>query len=117
MRRQTMISWISVATPVKTSTGGKAKKMSTKMAPAINSTSGYCHEILLRHFLQAPFWSAKLKSGMSSFHVSEVPQDMHFDLPPIPIPVLNLRATTFKKLPTITPKIKVSMSERVSMMD
>lgn len=117
MSRQTMTAWINVATPVRTSIGGKAKKIRTKIAPAINSTSGYCHEILLRHFLQAPFWRAKLKSGMSSFHVSVVPQDMHFDLPPSPIPVLKRSATTFKKLPTTTPKMKVRMSERMSMMD
>ena len=90
-------------------------KTSTNIAPAMNSTSGYCQEILLLHFLHDPLCARKLNNGTSSFHVNVFPQDMHFDLPPIPVPVLNLSETTFKKLPMTVPKMNERTREKVSI--
>lgn len=113
--RQVMMTYISVWNPARYETGGKTMKIRTKMAPAMNSTSGYCQEILLLHFLHDPFWNKKLKIGTNSFHVSPVPHDMHFDRPPKPTPVLKRKETTFKKLPTTVPKMKDSRVGRKYM--
>ena len=86
-------------------------KMRVKMPPAMNSTSGYCHEILLLHFRQEPFKNMKLKIGTSSFQVRLLPHDMHFDLPPRPTPVLKRSDTTFRKLPTMVPKMNGRMKD------
>ena len=91
------------------------KKIITKIAPAMNSTSGYCHEILLlqpRHF---PRRARKLKIGNSSSQESFLPQDIHFERPPRVTPVLKRKETTFKKLPTIAPKMKAMIDEKISM--
>ena len=97
-------------------TGGNVKKTRTKIAPAINSTRGYCLETLLLQFLHAPRIKKKLNIGTRSRQVSFVPQDMHFDLPPIPTPVLNLRETTFKKLPITAPKTNVMIRIGMEIM-
>ncbi len=102
--------------PVDRFVGGNVMNTSTNTAPATNSTAGYCQEILLLHFLHAPLCAKKLNSGTSSFQVRVVPQDIHFDLPPIPVPVLNLSETTFKKLPMTVPNMNERMSESVSMV-
>jgi hypothetical protein len=86
----------------------------TKIAPAMNSTKGYCHEILLlqpRHF---PLCTKKLKIGNSSSQVKVLPHDIHFDLPPRVMPVLKRSETTFKKLPTIDPKRNATMVVYIS---
>ena len=89
-------------------------KMRTKMAPAMNSTSGYCQEILLLHLRHEPLKNKKLKIGTSSFQVRLLPQDMHFDLPPRPTPVLKRSDTTFKKLPTTAPRMNGRMKGMVN---
>jgi hypothetical protein len=88
--------------------GGNFMNKSTNIAPAMNSTSGYCQDILDLQLLHAPFWAKKLKSGMSSYQESFFPQVIHFDRPPKEVPVLYLIATTFKKLPTSVPKMKAT---------
>jgi len=108
---------MSVVMPVNSVVGGNVMKTRTNNAPAMNSTAGYCQDILLLHFLHAPLCAKKLNSGTSSFQVRVVPQDIHFDLPPMPVPVLNLSETTFKKLPMIVPNMNERMSERVSMVN
>ena len=109
------IIWISVVKPASADTGGKVKKIKTNMAPAINSTNGYCHEILLLHLRHEPFCAMKLKIGTNSFQVKVLPQDMHIDRPPSPLPVLNRSATTLRKLPTMAPKMNERTSESGSM--
>ena len=106
---------MNVVRPDSNEVGGNVMKTKTKSAPAMNSTSGYCQEILDLHFLQAPFCTVKLNIGMSSFQVSVVPQDMHLDLPPMPVPVLKRRDTTFKKLPITVPNMNERMRERLSI--
>ena len=113
--RQVASTYMRVVTLVNNVTGGNVMNTRTNNAPATNSTAGYCHEILLLHFLHAPLCARKLNTGTSSIHVRVLPQDMHFDRPPMPVPVLNLSETTFKKLPMIVPKMNERMSERVSM--
>ena len=106
---------IRVVMPARIETGGNVMNIRTKIAPAINSTSGYCHEILLLHFRHAPFCATKLKIGTSSFHVRVLPQDMHMDRPPSPLPVFHRKATTLRKLPTMAPKTNERTSEGLSM--
>jgi len=86
--------------------GGYWMKSRTNIAPAMNSTRGYCQDILDLHPLQVPFWARKLKRGMSSYQESFFPQVIHFERPFIEEPVLYLIATTFRKLPTRVPKMK-----------
>src|SRR3989338_7213997 len=88
---------------------------STKITPAMNSTSGYCQEILLLHFLQAPFRKAKLNIGTNSFQVRLVPHDRHFERPLSVMPVLKRNATTLRKLPTIAPKTNERIKENGAM--
>jgi hypothetical protein len=94
--------------------GVNTKNIITNTTPAMNSTSGYCHDILLLQDLHAPLCAKKLNSGTSSNQPRVLPQDIHFDLPPMPIPELNLSATTFKKLPTMVPNMNDVMRENVS---
>lgn len=107
--KQAVTTYMNVWNPARYETGGNMMKISANMAPAMNSTNGYCHEILLLHFLHEPFWNAKLNIGTSSFQVRLVPHDMHFDRPPRPTPVLKRSDTTLRKLPTMAPK----MNERI----
>ena len=106
----------SVVKAVSAVVGGNMKKMSTKIAPARSSISGYCHDILLLHLLQAPLWKMKLNSGISSFHVSCLPHDMHLERPPTVVPVLKRKATTLRKLPMTVPKMKTKTSVRISIL-
>ena len=52
--RQVASRYMKVVMPVNRFVGGNVMKTSTNTAPATNSTAGYCQEILLLHFLQAP---------------------------------------------------------------
>lgn len=103
-----------VATEETVVVGGKTKKIRTKIAPATNSTNGYCQEILLLQPLQVPFWAKKLRIGNSSIHDNFLPQDIHLDRPPMVTPVLNLIETTLRKLPTIVPNMKATIEENRS---
>lgn len=91
--------------------GGKNIKISTNTIPEKNSTNGYCHDIFDLQFLQEPFCDKKLNIGMSSNHLRVLPHDIHLERPPTFLPVLNLNATTFKKLPTIMPNKKARIEE------
>lgn len=113
---QVIITYNSVCIADSISKGGYTKNIITKIAPAINSTNGYCQEIFVLHFLQLPFCTKKLNSGINSFQVNVLPHDIHFDLPPIPTPVLNLSETTFKKLPTIVPNMNESTKDIVGII-
>ncbi len=77
----------------------------------MNSTKGYCQEILVLHPRHFPRKAKKLNMGNNSNHESFLPQDMHFDRPPRPTPVLKRNETTFKKLPTMAPKMKATIDE------
>jgi hypothetical protein len=96
-------------------TGGKNTNIRTKTIPEKNSTRGYCQEIFDLQFLQAPFWDKKLKIGINSYQLRVFPHDMHLERPPTFLPVLYLRATTFKKLPTIMPNRNANRVKYVSI--
>ena len=84
------------------------KNIPTKITPVINSTIGYCQDILLLHFKHFPPSIRKLKSGISSYQCKSLLQEKHLDFPVIKERlVLYLKATTFKKLPIIVPKTKI----------
>ena len=88
-----------------TETGGKNRKTRTKRSPEPASTSGYCHEILLLHFRQAPPWAMKLAIGKSSTQDRVVLQEKHFDLPFRLMPVFQRSETTLRKLPMMVPRM------------
>ena len=112
--KQPMIICMIVAKEATYETGGNTKKMSTNIPPAMNSTSGYCQEILLLQFLHLPRRAKKLSIGKRSNQEIVLPQDIHFERPPMPMPVLNRKETTFKKLPTMAPKRKATIEEKRS---
>jgi hypothetical protein len=77
------------------------------MSAVTASTIGYCQEIFELHPLHLPRNKRKLIIGTSSYHCKVLPQEKHLERPvTIERPVLYRNATTFKKLPTILPKIK-----------
>jgi hypothetical protein len=92
----------------------KTKNREMNMNPVHISTRGYCHEIRDLHDEHLPRSKKKLKAGTSSHHLRSFEQDKQKDLPPSPTPELSLRPKTFRKLPMISPRIKINIGTDVS---
>lgn len=82
------------------------KNIKTKIIEVIISTNGYCQEIFVLQPLHLLFKKIKEKTGINSCQFNFLLQLKQPDLPVIPLPVFNLKITTFKKLPIINPNIK-----------
>ncbi len=89
------------------------QKDSEKSTPVKISTRGYCQEIFDLQNRQRPLSQKKLKIGTRSREFSFPPQDKHIDLFLLPLPMPWRKITTFKKLPTATPKINTRKVKNV----
>ena len=113
MRIEVTTSISIVCTAAATSTGGNSTKMRAKQTPARNSTSGYCHEIVVLHERHLPRSAIKLAIGTKSVHKSVRLHERQIDRPLTPIPVLNRNATTLRKLPIIVPSINAKSPKMI----
>ena len=80
------------------------------------STKGYCQEILdlqPRHLLLR---IKKETIGISSCQCSFLLQLKQPERPFTPLPVFNLKITTFKKLPIMTPSIR-KKNDKITIID
>jgi hypothetical protein len=85
------------------------RKSKENKRPVKNSTSGYCIDIFDLQFLHFPLRKIQLTIGNKSKTLSLYPQLIHPDLPLTDLPVLYLKITTFRKLPTMVPSMKTKI--------
>src|SRR3989344_2284635 len=81
-------------------------KIDRNKNPVSISITGYCFEILVLQFLHLPPWRKKEKIGISSNHLSFLPQTLQAERPARVSPELKRSPTTLRKLPTIAPNTK-----------
>ncbi len=85
---------------------------SKKVKPEASSTRGYCQDNFFRQTKHLPSWIIKLTTGINSYHFNCWLQKRQWDRPLHFLKLKNRpsgsyrKASTFKKLPTIRPKIK-----------
>ena len=85
------------------------QKRRAKTAPVASSTSGYCQAIGARQRRQRRPSSTKLTSGILSYQAIVCRQRGQRDRDPSgDSPVASRTITTFRKLPTIRPKTKIT---------
>lgn len=93
--------------------GMKWYATNTNINPVMNSTTGYWWDIFSAQRRHFPNCIKYEKIGISSYHLKVRLQVIQIDRPvTIVLLVLNLKITTFKKLPIIVPnkKIKIKIS-------
>ena len=96
--------------------GMKWYATSTNINPVINSTTGYWWDIFSAHRRHLPNCITYEKIGISSYHRKLRLQVIQIDRPvTIVLPVLNLKITTFKKLPIIVPNKKIKIKTSIFM--
>src|SRR3989338_10527590 len=85
----------------------KSHAAAAKRTPVANSTKGYCRESAAPQERHLPHCRAKLNKGISSNQANSLLQDWQRERPlKNDSPRFQRKITTFKKLPTTSPKRK-----------